>query len=375
MKKTFPLIIFLSAILISVTSEYFSIVGLSQLFSGRQTEVIILAIAIGLGKLISISSVYRYWKYFDKNPMGKFLKYYLSIATFILIIITSIGVYGFLADAYQQTANVDNINQAKIELLKVKKSRFNDQSDQLKIESSQINESITLLRKSLSTDNQYQYYDKRSGQVLTQVQSTSKKGVQDQLDKSLLIKQQIDLRLSNIIDSIGYYDIAIIESQSNNSAGSELGPLKYISTLSGIEMDKIINVLMLILVIVIDPLAIALILTSQFGFRYSKIGRKTESLYEQIKYFFVKRPVSNDLQVTKPKPKRRRKKPVQRKSRASKTNPEAVKKVPNSRSRKVDHFNVEIDPIADPNNVLATDRTVVEKLNQTTSDNINKSLK
>ncbi len=206
-KKTFPILILTSAILISVTSEYFSIVGLSRLFAGRQTEVIILAIAIGLGKLIAVSSVYRYWSYFDKSSLGRVLKYYLGGATILLMIITSIGVYGFLADAYQQTANLDNINTSKIELLKVKKFRFDDQLKSLRTESNQINESVILLRKSLSTDNQYQYVDRKSGQVLTSIQSTSKKGVQEQLNSAIRSKTLVDDQIEGLIDSIGLLPI------------------------------------------------------------------------------------------------------------------------------------------------------------------------
>ena len=267
MRKYFPYIIFISALLISIVAEFFSIFGISKLFSGAELAAIVLAISLGLAKIVAVSSIQMYWDRLGKSKFGQSIRIYLSIATVILMIITSIGVYGFLASAYQFTANADKLVQTKIELMKVKKDRFDNQKIELSGESKSLAVSLENLRKSLSTDNQYQYIDKRSGQVLTQIQSTSKKGVQDQIDKISAQKELIDIKIDRISDSINQYDYRILETESNSNSTSELGPLKYLAGLTGYSMDRIINWLMLLLVIVIDPLAISLVMVAQFAFK------------------------------------------------------------------------------------------------------------
>ena len=71
-----------------------------ELFAGASTEVIIMAGSLEVAKLVTASLLYQYWE-----TINKILKYYLSVAVFILILITSMGIYGFLSAAYQDTFN------------------------------------------------------------------------------------------------------------------------------------------------------------------------------------------------------------------------------------------------------------------------------
>lgn len=407
MKKNFPYIILLSALLISVVAEYFSIFGISKLFSGAHIATIVLAVALGAAKLVAVSSIQQYWKQLGQSVYGRILRIYLSIATFVLIVVTSAGVYGFLAAAYQQTANADRFVQTKIDLLKVKKDRFESQRAELSGESKSLSVSLEQLRKSLSTDNQFQTIDRRTGQVITQIQSTSKKGVQDQIEKTSSKKDDVDLKLSRLGDSISVYDLLIIETEVNSKSTSELGPLKYLSGLTGYPMDKIINWLMLLLVCVIDPLAIALVLTSQFAFRNDrwirgvetrkrnqrkneKSGNRTNRLFggilEKIDSVVsniakpAKSPTINDLSLNTGSID-------ETVDRSTEVNTERIGGIveeikPKKRGRKpkvnkkiIDHFNVDIDPIADPDGILQqSSRMVVENLTPETAEHLIKSL-
>lgn len=417
MKKYFPYIIFGSALLISIVAEFFSIFGISKLFSGAHTATIILAIALGVGKLVGVSAVQQYWNVLGKTSSGKTLRIYLAAATVVLVVITSAGVYGFLAAAYQETANQDRLIQTRIELLKTKQSRFKEQYTQLSGESKSLAISLENLRKSLSTDNQYQTIDRRTGQVLTQVQSTSKKGVQDQVDKTSGKKDEIDLKLDRLNDSISFYDLAIIETEANAKSSSELGPLKYLSGLTGYPMDKIINWLMLLLVFVIDPLAIALVLTAQFAFRQNRWiqgaetrrrnRKKSETqvgLKTRLKGWFlenmdrfaskfrkpVKSPTIDDLDQSSINIPEDGDRSTEAKSEPSTGIVQSIP-VPKKRGRPKgskskgqnkkniddgeEHFNVEIDPIADPDGVFSNERKIIETgLNPDTAEHIIQSL-
>ena len=97
--KLFPWIIALSALSVSGSAAFYSVSGLGKMFAGASLQVMVLAGSLEFAKLVTASLLYQYWK---KLNMG--LKVYLSVATIILIIITSAGIYGFLSSAYQETS-------------------------------------------------------------------------------------------------------------------------------------------------------------------------------------------------------------------------------------------------------------------------------
>ena len=98
-KGMFPFLIAFSALSVSASAAFYSVSGLSKLFAGASTQVIIMAGSLEFAKLVVASLLYQYW-----NTINSFLRTYLSIAVFILMVITSGGIYGFLSGAYQETA-------------------------------------------------------------------------------------------------------------------------------------------------------------------------------------------------------------------------------------------------------------------------------
>jgi hypothetical protein len=193
----------------------------------------------------------------EYRNVAKYLRYYLILCMCILSILTSIGIYGFLSHSYMQTKSLDNTVQAKVNLIKKKNELYVNNSTNLKQQLETVNQSISDLRKSLSTDQQTQQVVK--GQIITNIISSSKKGVQDQLDKALLDKDRMELQFNKINDSIAFYDLKVIEIENSSEVASELGPLKYISTVTGITMDQVVNYLMLLIIFIFDPLALCLV--------------------------------------------------------------------------------------------------------------------
>jgi len=275
LRKVFPYVIAFSAILVSVTGSYYSIYGIGKIFAGHHIGAIVMAFALEFGNIVTASSLKLYW-----DDLPKSLRNYLCSAVVILSIITSIGIYGFLSDGYQMTNNKDKVVQAKSDLLKKKKERFELQVLDLKKERDEINTSISALRKSLSTDNQYQTVD-RNGNVLTQIHSTPKKGVKAQLDVSTLKSDELSEKIDRLNDSVSTYEIKIIEVQANNDVAVELGALKYVSNLTGYGMDVVVNVFLLLIMVVFQPLAVALILAALFAFG-RKDGVRPEDTQEPI---------------------------------------------------------------------------------------------
>ena len=103
-EKIFPLIIALSALSVSASAAFYSVFGLSHLFAGASTQVIIMAGALEVAKLVVASLLYQYW-----DILNKLLRAYFVVATITLMIITSGGIYGYLSGAYQETATQSEI--------------------------------------------------------------------------------------------------------------------------------------------------------------------------------------------------------------------------------------------------------------------------
>ena len=120
--RLFPLIIAFSALSVSLSAAFYSISGLSKLFAGAAFAVIIMAASLEIAKLVIASLLYQY-----RKNLPKLLKYYLSIACVVLILITSMGIYGFLSAAYQETAAKAGNIDAQITLIETKRDKIKEQ--------------------------------------------------------------------------------------------------------------------------------------------------------------------------------------------------------------------------------------------------------
>ena len=116
MKIKFSNIVSLMALSIAGTAAYFSIVGLSEVFAGSTIAVIIMATILEIGKVVTTTLLQRYW-----SVLGKGIRIYLSIGVFTLMIITSGGIYGFLSNAYQKTANKLELHEGELSVIDSKK--------------------------------------------------------------------------------------------------------------------------------------------------------------------------------------------------------------------------------------------------------------
>lgn len=256
MKKYLPYLLFVAAIVISFSAELYGIIGFGEIFSGAKNHAMLLAASLGFGKLVTAAYLHEYWKSMSYSRI------YLTISVVTISLMTSAGIYGFLSSAYQKTAQKDSLHTQRVQLIKTKKNRFEIQLQNLEKERNVVMDNIQTLSKSLSTDNQYQTIDRRTGQVLTQIQKTSKKGVESQLNSENQRRDLLNSRIDGINDSVQSYELAVIEAESNNQFASELGPLKYISELTGTSTNKVVNWFLLAIIFVFDPFAIALVLAA-----------------------------------------------------------------------------------------------------------------
>jgi len=260
-KRFFPSIIGLAAIAVSGSAAFYSVFGLSKLFAGASTQVIIMAGSLEFAKLVVASLLYQYW-----DTINKWLRTYLAIACFILMIITSGGIYGFLSGAYQSTANESELLDKSLMILNQKQVRFEEQKEDLKLEKIALTKSISDLRIALSNPAQVQYIDKESGTLITTSSSSARRALQSELTIATTNRDGINIKIESVMDSINKTDIALLDKEISNEAESELGPLKYLAETTGYPMNQVVNWFLLLIIFVFDPLAIALVIAANMAF-------------------------------------------------------------------------------------------------------------
>jgi len=272
-KRFFPFIIALTALAVSGSAAFYSVFGLSKLFAGASTQVIIMAGSLEFAKLVVASLLYQYWK-----TINTFLKGYLMIACFVLMVITSGGIYGFLSGAYQSTATQSELLDKSLAILEQKQVRFEETKEDLLLEKTQINQTISDLRTSLSNPTQVSWYDKEAEQVITTTSSSARRALQAELKTTIEDRDVLNIKLEAILDSINKTDMALLEKEIDNEDQRELGPLKYLAKITGWPMDQVVNWFLLLIIFVFDPLAIALVVAANFAFAQIKGGRKEEEV-------------------------------------------------------------------------------------------------
>jgi len=251
-QKIFPLLIAFSALSVSASAAFYSISGLSKLFAGASLQVIIMASSLEVAKLVIASLLYQYW-----NSINKVLRTYLVTAAVVLVLITSMGIYGFLSAAYQSTANKEGIATQQITALETKKKLYEQTRDNI----IQEKQSLANLKGTLSKGSVTQFTDKKGNLIIKSNNANVK-----QIESANKTEEKLTTKLDAINDSIFVLENRILETKVFSDSKSELGPLKYLSNLLGVSMDRIINWLLLIIIFVFDPLAISLVVAANFAF-------------------------------------------------------------------------------------------------------------
>ena len=269
-KKLFPYIIALSALAVSASAAFYSVSGIMKLFAGASLAVGIMAGSLEVAKLVIASLLYQYW-----TELNKVLKTYLTIAAFVLILITSAGIYGFLSSAYQETANKATIVDQQILALETKKKLYEGTRDGIYKEK----QSLSGLKESLSKGSTTQFTD-RNGNLVVRSNNASIK----QIESASNSDEKLSSKLDAVNDSIFSLENKILEVKTNSTVSSELGPLKYLSGLTGQPMDKIINWFLLVIIFVFDPLAIALVIAANFAFARKEEQPTPELAEEDIEW-------------------------------------------------------------------------------------------
>ena len=221
--KYFPYLVGLSAFLIAGSAAFFSVFGISKLFSGAALAVIIMAGSLEIGKLVGASFLYRYW-----NRISLWLKAYMLVGVITLVGITSAGIFGYLSNAYQG-ATIEFEKQSTTLLYK------EDRLVQLEEDKSYLKDE---LEQSIS--------------ALPDNYPTAKRKLREEYNPKVL---SINDQILDIKQEVSDLKVGLVET------GVDVGPAIYLARAFETDIDAVVKFFIFILIFVFDPMAIALVIS------------------------------------------------------------------------------------------------------------------
>jgi len=221
-------------------------------FIGNKYEALsaaIMASALELGKIVSISFLYQYWK-----EIPRALKSYLSVAAVVLMIITSAGIYGYLSSAYAKVAATPLQLSADIQATS---GRIGSIEQDIKRKEDRLNQLISLRAQQ---ETRLDQLVSRS----TTGNNTTIRSAQSALtaaDRNVTTIQNEISKLSEQRDSLRGITIG---KQVEIETNGDIGTFVYIAKMFGVPLDVVVKWFTLIIVLVFDPLAVALVIAVNF---------------------------------------------------------------------------------------------------------------
>ena len=255
MKHVFPYIVLSASLGLAGTAAYYSVFGLSKLFSAQAVAVIVMASILEVSKLITASYLHREWK-----SISTLLKSYLITAVFILMCITSLGIYGFLVSAYQETAYKLKNQESELSVLELKKQRYQIATNDIRLEKESLNKNITELTSGLS--NNVIQYTNAEGQVITTTSSATRRVLEKQLNQTISRRDTLYSLEIGYSDSVSNLDQQMLKIQTESEVSAEVGPIKYVAQRVNQSVDSVVNWFILLFIFVFDPLAVMLLIAA-----------------------------------------------------------------------------------------------------------------
>jgi hypothetical protein len=273
-----------TALLLSAVAAFFSIAGLMAIFAAAAIPIAVMGGTLELAKIVTASWLYRNWK---TSPV--LFRYYLTCATVILSLITSLGIFGYLSKAHTDQSITTGDIVAKIAIY----------DEKIKTEK----ENIETARRALKQ------LDEGVDQVLSR--STSETGASRAVD----LRRSQQKERSRLQNEVLQSQKSIAELNDARAPGAaearkveaEVGPLKYIAALIYTEqtvdvLEKAVRLVIIALVIVFDPLAILLMIAANMSLRDLQTTSGTAAsppVIEPVTPVIIQTPESGVMDIPK----------------------------------------------------------------------------
>jgi len=236
----FIFIVSLAATFIAGCAAFFSIKGLMVLFAGSAVAVAVMASALEVGKLVAASFLHKTWK-----TSSFFLKTYLTVAVGVLMLITSLGIFGFLTNAYQLHKGTVDSFQLELDGLTKQQGVL---TAEIEANTGRIDSLVTIRKEQevrVTAAGNYKLPREQAYQAIAAA------------NEELKGKEARQIELRNKIAEI---ESRKVEIGRDLSAKTDVGSFKFIADSLGVDIDTAVKYFILSLVFVFDPLAISLVL-------------------------------------------------------------------------------------------------------------------
>jgi len=248
--KFFATLLLISALILSFCAAFFSVYGISSLFSGALISVSIMAGALEAAKLICSSFLFRYW-----NKTKTFLKTYMLLGVIMLLIITSMGIFGYLSAAYQKSSTENKILVEHVQLIDTQKKLIIDRIDQSnkriefigKLRAEQEKRLTDMLQNEQIAKNIVQLQEVQ-GQTADLIKKSD-----DDVDTENKKVQEYTTSISKLDDEVSQLKIKSLEKR-------DITTFQFVADALGMNINSVVKWFILALIFVFDPLAIAMLL-------------------------------------------------------------------------------------------------------------------
>ena len=247
---TFERIVGLSSLFIASCAAFFSIIGIGMLFSGSAIASMIMASSLEIGKLVATTFLYRYWK---KSQF--LLKTYLILAVLALMFITSLGIFGYLTSAYQQSAIENKLSEEKIVYIQDQKKMFDDKINNSKKRIENISK-LRVSQEERLNESMTNVIISRNPIQLAQIQQSTKEFI-EKSEKDIEVENN---KIQSSIDEMQKLDKQISDIKLQGSSKKDLQTFKFVADEFGVDINKVVKWFIICLISVFDPLAICLLL-------------------------------------------------------------------------------------------------------------------
>jgi hypothetical protein len=239
----------LTASFVAICAAVFSVSGIAKLFAGAALSAAIMASALELGKIVSISFLYQYW-----TKIPKLLKTYLSVAALVLMIITSAGIYGYLSSAYAKVAATPMAMSAEVQSVAGRVQTINED---IKRKEARLNQLISLRTQQ---ETRLDQLVSRS----TTGNNTTIRTAQSSLNTADRNVTQLQNEISSLSTQRDSLNTVAITKQVEIDTNGDIGTFVYIAKVFNTDLDTVVKWFTLVIVLVFDPLAVALVIAVNF---------------------------------------------------------------------------------------------------------------
>lgn len=229
---------FLTAIALSAIAAFYSVIGLAQIFPGSFWPIVIMGSVLEIAKLVTVSWLYNNW-----NETVRIMRYYFLSAIILLMLITSMGIFGYLSRAHIESNIVVGANSVQLRTLETQEKIARERLD---------------------------YLLQRAGDPSTATNRIDKQIQETQTELKRISQEKLPLLTEE------------------NKLAAEIGPIKYIAELLYTKddpdfIDKAVRVVILIIIVVFDPLAVLLLIAANQSYKKIRVEEEKPEVKKAIK--------------------------------------------------------------------------------------------